>query len=108
VLFNFLFPDSLIDNQKHGWKNEYFYYKALQFRNDFKMNYTFNGFSLLTGIDLRTSQMPGDYLTYQTYANAQEADQSSNSFAEVFGTAANQTEGSNIYNIFLILLSNFY
>ena len=100
TIFNFLFPDSLIDNQKHGWKNEYFYYKALQFRNDFKMNYTFNGFSLLTGIDIRTSQMPGDYLTYQRYANAQEDDQSSNSFAEVFGTAANQTEGSNIYNIF--------
>ena len=52
TLFNLVFPDSLVDGKKQGWQNTYFYYKARQFRNDLKVNYTKNRMSLLSGLDL--------------------------------------------------------
>jgi outer membrane receptor protein involved in Fe transport len=98
TLFNLIFPDSLIDGKKHGWQNTYFYYKARQFRNDLKVNYTRNRLSLLSGLDIRSSQLQGDYLQYKLFAGEQEADQSSVSLAENLGTVSFQEQGGNQYN----------
>ncbi len=98
TLFNLVFPDSTVDGKKHGWQNTYFYYKARQFRNDLKVNYTKNRMSLLTGLDLRSSQLQGDYLQYKSFAGAQKEDQSSGSLAENYGTVAFQDKGGNQYN----------
>jgi outer membrane receptor protein involved in Fe transport len=97
-LFNIIFPDSLIDGVKQGWQNTYFYYKARQFRNDFKLNYTYRNFNLLAGLDLRSSQLQGDYLQYRSYAGAVQEDQSETALAEELGTVSNQSQGANQYN----------
>jgi outer membrane receptor for ferrienterochelin and colicins len=98
TLFNLIFPDSMIDGKKQGWQNTYFYYKARQARNDLKINYTRNRLNLLAGLDLRSSQLQGDYLQYKSYATAEPEDQSSVSLAENLGTVAFQDKGGNQYN----------
>ena len=98
TLFNLVFPDSIVDGKKHGWQNTYYYYKARQFRNDFRVNYTKNRMSLLSGFDFRNSQLQGDYLQYKSFAGEQQEDQSSVSLAEHYGTVAFQDKGGNQYN----------
>jgi hypothetical protein len=98
TLFNLVFPDSIVDGKKHGWQNTYYYYKARQFRNDFRVNYTKNRMSLLSGFDFRNSQLQGDYLQYKSFAGEQQEDQSSVSLAEHYGAVAFQDKGGNQYN----------
>lgn len=100
ILFNLIFPDSIIDGRRHGWTNTYFYYKARQFRNDLRVNYTKNRLNLLAGADLRSSQLQGDYLQYRSFATATEEDQSRIAYAEDLGTVVNQDKGGNQYNTF--------
>ena len=95
---NILFPDSLIDGNKQGWRNTYYYYKARQFRNDFKFNYSGSRLNVITGLDIRSSQLQGDYLQYKMYATDQVVDQSKIALAEELGTAYNQENGGNQYN----------
>jgi outer membrane receptor for ferrienterochelin and colicins len=100
TLFNLLYPDSIIDGAKHGWQNTYYYYKARQFRNDFKINYILNRMNILAGLDLRSSQLQGDYLQYKSYATTEKEDQSKIALAEEKGTVSNQAQGGNQYNTF--------
>lgn len=95
---NILFPDSLIDGNKQGWKNTYYYYKARQFRNDFKLNYSAERLNIITGLDFRSSQLQGDYLQYTMYATEEKVDQSEIALAQELGTAYNQEKGGNQYN----------
>lgn len=99
-VFNLIFPDSLINGNKSGWKNTYYYYKARQFRNDLKVNYTNKNkkVNLLVGLDIRSSQLQGDYLKYVKYAGSDGIDQTSISLAQDKGTVTNQDSGNNQYN----------
>lgn len=95
---NIIFPDSLIDGKKQGWRTTYYYYKARQFRNDFKVNYSIKRLNLIAGVDYRNSQLQGDYLQYTMYANEEKVDQSKVALAQELGTAYNQDKGGNQYN----------
>ena len=54
---------------EHGWRNRYYYYQAVQARNEFRYYYTGKNkkFNLTAGADLRYSQLPGNYLIYQDF-----------------------------------------
>lgn len=95
---NILFPDSLIDGNKHGWRTSYYYYKARQFRNDLKINYSIKRLNIISGMDFRNSQLQGDYLQYKMYATEEAVDQSKVALAQELGVAYNQDKGGNQYN----------
>jgi outer membrane receptor protein involved in Fe transport len=102
-MFNLIFPDSLIpqgnDTVKQGWRNAYYYYKARQFRNDFKFNVTYKErLNVVTGLDVRLSQLQGDYQIYKTWAGPDKDDQTKTAYAEELGKADQQISGGNQYN----------
>lgn len=92
---------------EHGWRNRYYYYQAMQARNEFRYQYTGrdNKFNLISGIDLRYTQTQGDYLTYQDFdtklstVQAFKDKQASVSLAKERGIAEGQLLGNNSYDI---------
>ncbi|MFN6335775.1 MAG: TonB-dependent receptor plug domain-containing protein [Sphingobacteriales bacterium] len=109
-----LYPDSLLLGKpglaffEHGWRNRYYFYKALQARNELRYFYSSKNekLHLSSGIDLRYTQTPGDYLIYQdfdTKATSTQAfeDKQRNIFlAKEKGIAEGRVSGLNLYNIF--------
>lgn len=93
---------------EHGWRNRYYYYKALQARNELRYFYTSKNkkFDLTSGLDIRYTQTQGDYLIYQDFDTKRatfedfEAKQKNVSLAKEKGIAEGQMAGSNIYDIF--------
>jgi outer membrane cobalamin receptor len=51
--------------------------------------------SLISGIDLRSSQLQGDYQTYKIWATSEKVNQSKVSLAEELGVVSNQGSGGN-------------
>lgn len=99
-IFNILFPDSEINGYKQGWANKYFFYRATQFRNDARLNYSKNRLDVFGGIEVRSSQLQGDFITYENVAGPILPDQSSAALAETQGTVSGQSKGSNSYGVF--------
>jgi outer membrane receptor for ferrienterochelin and colicin len=105
-LAHLLYPDSLMINNsgtalhKQGFANTYFYYQAKQLRNDCRIFYSGNLFNLTSGIELRSSFMQGDYLTYTHFDYQNKSNQKNISFAQELGTVKNQEKGSNLFSIF--------
>jgi outer membrane receptor for ferrienterochelin and colicins len=97
-------PDSLQFNilgttlVKPGFSNLYFYYGGQQIRNDMRFFYDNKKLSLIGGAEFRSSQMQGDYLTYQDYEFESKPDLSK-AYAQELGTVPNQLQGSNIFSI---------
>jgi len=93
---------------EHGWRNRYYYYKALQARNEIRYYYTSKNkkFDMTGGLDIRYTQTQGDYLIYQDFdtkrATAEDfaSKQNTVSLAKERGIAEGQIAGSNIYDIF--------
>ncbi len=92
---------------QHGWRNKYYYYKALQARNELRYFYTSKNkkFDVISGLDLRYTQTQGDYLIYQDFdtksASVKEfEDKQKNIFlAKEKGIAESNIAGSNLYDI---------
>jgi outer membrane receptor for ferrienterochelin and colicin len=105
-LAHLLNPDSLIVNNsgttlnRHGYANTYFYYEGKQFRNDFRIFYSGDRFSISSGLEFRSSLMQGDYLTYTDFEYNNAINQSNVSYAQELGTVKNQEKGSNFFTIF--------
>jgi outer membrane receptor for ferrienterochelin and colicin len=103
-LAHLFFPDSLQYNLtgsslvKPGFSNLYFYYGGQQIRNDLRFFYDNKSISLIGGAEFRSSQMQGDYLTYQDYLFESKPDLNK-AYAQELGTVANQSQGSNIFSI---------
>jgi len=97
-LFNLFEPTTLIDGNKDGFTNRFYYYKGQQFRSDTKVTYSKNKISVLGGFEYRYSQLQGDYLTYSSYATADAIDQSNVAYAQEQGTTATLPKGGNQYN----------
>jgi outer membrane receptor for ferrienterochelin and colicins len=95
-VLNFLFPDSLINGDKQGWKETAYFYKASQIRNDLKVNVVRDRFNAMLGIEVRQSMLQGDYLRYNTYAIEEERP---DIYPQEVGTVNNQDEGSNSYSV---------
>lgn len=95
-VLNFLFPDSLINGDKQGWKEISYFYKATQLRNDLKVNVIKDRFNALLGIEVRQSMLQGDYLRYNSYAIEEERP---DIYPQEIGTVNNQDEGSNAYSV---------
>ncbi|MEY3945916.1 MAG: hypothetical protein RJB03_622 [Bacteroidota bacterium] len=93
---------------EHGWRNRFFYYKALQARNELRYFYSSKNKKLdvASGIDLRYTQTQGDYIIYQNFdtkaATVQEfqAKQKDIFLAKEKGISGDQMAGANIYDIF--------
>ncbi|UEG55101.1 TonB-dependent receptor [Mucilaginibacter daejeonensis] len=97
-LFNLITPSELVDGNRVGFTNRFYYYKGQQFRTDSKVGYTYNRLSILSGFEYRYSQLQGDYLTYSNYATADPIDQSTVAYAQEQGTTATLPKGGNQYN----------
>lgn len=93
---------------EHGWRNRYYYYQALQARNELRFFYTSKDkkFDLTSGVDIRYTQTQGDYLMYQDFDSKQStvaefiAKQDSIALAKERGIVNNQLAGSNAFDVF--------
>lgn len=98
-------PDTLIiktigtEKAKPGFSNNYYYYEGRQFRNDARLFYDGKRLDLLSGIEVRSSQMQGDFLTFTDYNFDQPNPQDTVFLAQEFGTVANQELGSNQFPV---------
>jgi len=97
--FSIVFPDSTINNYKPGWYNKFHYYKATQFINDFRINYSKNKVDFFSSFEIRHSLLPGDFLTYENIAGQLPINQTLGALAQNQGTVTGQSKGSNQYNI---------
>jgi len=90
---------------QHGWRNKYYFYEAQMLRNETRFFYDDKKWSISSGIDLRSTQTQGDYLTvidYNTnYKTVEDfkAKQSVFAYAQSFGLADDQIPGSNIFSL---------
>jgi outer membrane receptor for ferrienterochelin and colicin len=90
---------------QHGWRNKYYFYEAQMLRNETRIFYEDKKWDISSGLDFRSTQTQGDYLTfidYKTNYNTVEdfkAKQSKLALAQSFGLAEGQTAGSNIYSL---------
>lgn len=93
---------------EHGWRNKYYYYKALQARNEMRYFYASKNkkLDLASGIDLRYTQTQGDYTIYQDFDTKSatiyefESKQKDIFLAKEKGISEDQRSRSNIYDIF--------
>jgi len=99
------YPEELLPNTsgsaeiKPGYSNLYFYYEGRQFRNDARFYYSEKNMNLMAGLEFRSSQMQGDYLTYTDYDYANVDKQDTVFLAQELGTVNNQEKGSNQFPI---------
>lgn len=104
-LAHLFYPDTLIINSigkqraKPGFSNNYYYYEGRQFRNDARLFYDGPRLDILGGIEVRSSQMQGDFLTFTDYNFAQPNPQDTVFLAQEFGTVSNQELGSNQFPV---------
>lgn len=104
-LAHLFYPDQLLPNTggsaeiKPGYSNLYFYYEGRQFRNDARFYYSEKNLNLMAGIEFRSSQMQGDYLTYIDYDYSNINKQDTVFLAQELGTVNNQEKGSNQFPI---------
>jgi outer membrane receptor for ferrienterochelin and colicins len=90
---------------KNGWRNQYYYYEAQQFRNETRFFYDSKKVKMSGGLDLRSTLTQGDYLIYMDYDTGAENPeiykdkQSETSLAREKGIVENQEEGSNMFSI---------
>ena len=60
--------DPLDENQtKHGWRNQYYHYQALQGRTEARFFYNSENLNLTFGIDRRITTSQGDYIYYNDF-----------------------------------------
>jgi outer membrane receptor for ferrienterochelin and colicins len=104
-LAHLFYPDQLLPNTsgsaqiKPGYSNLYFYYEGRQFRNDARFYYSEKNMNLMAGVEFRSSQMQGDYLTYTDYDYTGSNKQDTVFLAQELGTVNNQEKGSNQFPI---------
>ena len=79
----------LVNNKQPFWMTTNYYQQSKQFRTEQKFIYTWNNnLYLISGIEYRNSQIPGDFLTSTTNSNP-----------KLNGTVPNLKTGDNQYNI---------
>lgn len=93
---------------KPGWRNRYYFYQALQARNELRYFYSSKNkkFDLTSGVDFRFTQTQGDYLMYQDFDSKRptiesfKAKQENIFLAKELGIVDKQFAGSNYFDIF--------
>ena len=79
----------LQNNKQPFWMTTNYYQQSKQFRTEQKFIYTWNNnLYLISGLEYRNSQLPGDFLTSTTNSNP-----------KLYGTVPNLKTGDNQYNI---------
>jgi hypothetical protein len=64
----------LINAKSPYYTNTHYFHQSRQFRSELKINYTFNrNFYLVSGIEFRNTQLPGNYLTSPFTDNLQDS-----------------------------------
>ena len=79
----------LVNSKQPYWMTTNYYQQSKQFRTEQKFIYTWNNnLYLISGIEYRNSQLPGDFLTSTTSSNP-----------KLYGTVPNLKTGDNQYNV---------
>ena len=88
----------------HGWRNQFYYYQALQGRTEARLFYNSKNLNITLGADRRTTTSQGDYLFYRNF-NTDFSNQSdykedlNNSYAEISGQTGDLLTKNNMYKI---------